>query len=190
MHNFAADVNGRAKGLQSDFDNVNGAHHASTKTARFEQQHPLLAGGSLGAVTVRDGVEDSCSHTASIPIVLSKGRKIGGRAQGGVAASGSAAKLDDAPAVAFGGAVLGQGRELAQGLALGCCLGARHNAGFALAEEGLRHRRGAAHLAEGENLNLKVPALILHFEMVAGAQFAGGLGGDSVRANAAQIAGL
>ena len=53
MDDLAAHVNGRAEGFKGDFDDVDGAHHAGAKTARFEQQHPLLAGGS--AWRSRDG---------------------------------------------------------------------------------------------------------------------------------------
>ena len=41
MDNLAAHVDGRAKGFQSDLDNVDRAHHAGAKAARLEQQHPL-----------------------------------------------------------------------------------------------------------------------------------------------------
>src|ERR1035437_1558392 len=84
MHNFAANIDGRAEGFQCDFHNVNRAHHSSAKAARFEQQHPLLTRGSLGAVTVRDGIKQSCSHTASISIAASMQQdgKTGIREQG------------------------------------------------------------------------------------------------------------
>jgi len=68
MHNFASDVDGGAKGLQSDLDNVDGAHNTGAEAARLEQQDPLLTGGRPGEATVRDGVEDSCGHFASIPM--------------------------------------------------------------------------------------------------------------------------
>src|ERR1017187_3400778 len=72
MHNFPANIDGCAEGFQCDFDNVNRAHHSRAKSARLEQQHPLLTGGSLGAVTVRDGIKSSCSHTTSIPTAAVK----------------------------------------------------------------------------------------------------------------------
>jgi hypothetical protein len=62
MDDLAAHINRRSKGFQCDFDNVNRAHHARAKAAWLEQQHPLLTGGSLGVISVRDGFEDSCSH--------------------------------------------------------------------------------------------------------------------------------
>jgi hypothetical protein len=62
MYNFAAHVDGRTKGLQSDLYNVDRAHHAGAKTARLQQQHPFLTGGSLGVGTVRDGIKQSCGH--------------------------------------------------------------------------------------------------------------------------------
>ena len=50
MDDFAAHINGRAEGFKGDLDDVDGAHHAGAKTARLEQQNPLLARGSgLGA---------------------------------------------------------------------------------------------------------------------------------------------
>ena len=45
VNNFAADINRGAKGLQRDFDNIDGAHHARAETARLEQQYPLGSGG-------------------------------------------------------------------------------------------------------------------------------------------------
>ena len=64
MHNLPAHVNRRAEGFQSDLHNVDRAHHPGAKAARLEQQHPLLTGGSPGVGTVRDGIEQSCSHIA------------------------------------------------------------------------------------------------------------------------------
>ena len=46
MDNFAAHVDGRAKGFKGDLDDVDRAHHSGAKAARLEQQHPLLTGGS------------------------------------------------------------------------------------------------------------------------------------------------
>ena len=96
----------------------------------------------------------------------------------------------DAAAVAFGGTALGQGRELLHGLALGGCLGSRCNAGLALAIERLRHGCRTAHLAQRENLNLKLAALVFDDEVVAGMDLAGRLGLVSVGEDAAQVAGL
>jgi hypothetical protein len=62
MHNFAAHVNGRAKGFQGDLHNIDRAHHAGAKASRLEQQDPFLAGGSLGVVSVRDGFKQRCGH--------------------------------------------------------------------------------------------------------------------------------
>src|ERR1019366_7588370 len=78
-----------------------------------------------------------------------------------------AAELDDAAAVALGGAMLGQGRKLLHGLAFGGCLEARGDARLGLAVEGLSHRRRAAHLAEGEDLDLKDATFVFHFKLVA-----------------------
>src|SRR5580692_3211893 len=62
MDNLPAYINRRAESLQCDLHNVNRAHHTGAKAPWLEQQDPLLAGGSLGLISVRDGVEDSCSH--------------------------------------------------------------------------------------------------------------------------------
>ena len=62
MYDFAPHVDGGAEGFKGDFDNVDGAHHAGAKATRLEQQHPFLAGGSLGRITVGDGFEDRIGH--------------------------------------------------------------------------------------------------------------------------------
>ena len=62
MDDLAAHVNGRAEGLKGDLDDIDGAHHAGAETARLEQQHPLLAGGSPWGTVTGNGIEDSCSH--------------------------------------------------------------------------------------------------------------------------------
>src|ERR1035438_9272700 len=62
MHNFAAHVNRRAKGFQGDLHNVDRAHHTRAKTARLQQQHPLLTGGSPGVGTVGDSSKQRSSH--------------------------------------------------------------------------------------------------------------------------------
>jgi hypothetical protein len=49
-------------------------------------------------------------------------------------------------------------------------------------------RRRAAHLAQRENFNLKVAALVLHFQLVAHMNLARGLGLMPVGENAAQVA--
>ena len=67
MDDFAAHVDGRAEGFKGDLDDVDGAHHAGAKTARLEQQHPFLAGGSAGGTVMGNGIEGSCGHPLSIP---------------------------------------------------------------------------------------------------------------------------
>ena len=52
MHNLAAHVNRRAKGLQSDFHDVDRAHHARAEAARLQQQHALRAEGTSALTTV------------------------------------------------------------------------------------------------------------------------------------------
>ena len=62
MHNFATDVDGRAEGFKGNLHNVDGTHDTGAETAWFEQQHPLLAGGSLCGTVIGSGIEDSCGH--------------------------------------------------------------------------------------------------------------------------------
>ena len=69
MDDFAADIDGRAEGLKSDFDDVDRADHAGAEAARLEQQHPLLVGDAARLATVESGVEDRGSHSNSIPML-------------------------------------------------------------------------------------------------------------------------
>jgi len=59
-----------------------------------------------------------------------------------------------------------------------------------LAVEGLRHRRRAAQLAEGENLDLEITALVLHVQQVADADIAGSFGRLPIGGNLAQFTGV
>ena len=102
----------------------------------------------------------------------------------------AAAELDDVAAVAFRRAVGGDRSELLHGLALGGELEARFFAGFGFSVEGLGDGGGAAHLAEGENLDVEFAALIADVEHVVDADVAGWLGLDFVGVDAAEIAGL
>jgi len=105
------------------------------------------------------------------------------------APSRAAAKLNDAPAVALGGAALGQPHVLLHRLAIRREMQTRFAACVGFAVKGLRHGGGTAHSADQQNLNLKNPALVFNSELVAGANFAGGFGPLSVRLNAANVAG-
>src|ERR1051326_560057 len=51
---------------------------------------------------------------------------------------------------------------------------------FSLLIERLRDGGGSADVAEGQHLDLKIPARVLHLEYVADMHFAGGLGGLSI----------
>jgi len=62
MDDFAADIDGSAEGFKSDLNNIDRAHYASAEASRLEQQDPLLRGGSLGVVSVRDGIKQGCGH--------------------------------------------------------------------------------------------------------------------------------
>ena len=101
-----------------------------------------------------------------------------------------AAELDDAAAVALGGAALGEGGELLHGLAFGGEVEAGCLALFGFAIEGLGDGSGAAHVAELEDFNVELAALVADDKVVAHMDLAGGLGLDAVGVNAAQLAGL
>ena len=62
MDNLAADVDGGAEGFKSDLHDVDGAYDAGAKTARLEQQHPLLTGGRTAGAVMGSGFGDSTSH--------------------------------------------------------------------------------------------------------------------------------
>ena len=57
-----------------------------------------------------------------------------------------------------------------------------------LAVKRLRHRRRAAHLADAQNLELKVAALLLHLQPVAGADLARGFGPQPITLDPAEFA--
>ena len=86
--------------------------------------------------------------------------------------------------------MLGQRRVFLHRLALGGCFGPRSNARLALAIERLSHRRRTAHLAQRQNLYLKIAARVLHFQIVTHVDLSRGLGLMPIGQNAAQIAGL
>ena len=62
MYDLAADVDGRAEGLECNFDDVDGAHHSGAETSWLEQQHPLFTRGSVGGAVMGNGFGDSSSH--------------------------------------------------------------------------------------------------------------------------------
>jgi hypothetical protein len=72
----------------------------------------------------------------------------------------SAAELDDAAAIAFGGPVDRDGSVFLHGLAFFGGFGAGGFAGFGFAVEGLRYGGWAAHLAEREDFNVKLAAFV------------------------------
>jgi hypothetical protein len=101
----------------------------------------------------------------------------------------SSPELDDFAAVALRWPAFRRWRELHQGLALLRKLQAQFTAGFSFAIERLRNRRWAAHLAEKQNLDLKVAALGLDLQELANPDFAGSLGRLIVGLNPAELAG-
>jgi hypothetical protein len=104
--------------------------------------------------------------------------------------SRSLAELDDAAAVALVGTGGGELLPLASSFAFGGDFEALLAAGVGFAIERLCDGRGATNVAEGENFDLKVAALVSDAQHVSDADVAGGLGGDlPVRLNAAEFAG-
>lgn len=101
----------------------------------------------------------------------------------------AAAELDDAAAIALGGSVRGQGRELLHGFAFFRNAQTRFAAGFGLAVEGLRHRRRAADGTHAQDIDLKAAGIVFNLQAVAGADIACGLGAEAIRFDPAQIAG-
>jgi hypothetical protein len=47
MDNFAADVDGRAEGVESNLDDVDSADYSGAEPSWFEQQHTLFTRGSV-----------------------------------------------------------------------------------------------------------------------------------------------
>jgi hypothetical protein len=68
MDDFTANVNWRAKCLERDLDDVDGANHTCAEAARFEQKNPLLIGRSLAMSAIGDRIKRSGSHTTIISI--------------------------------------------------------------------------------------------------------------------------
>jgi hypothetical protein len=54
VDDLAPDIDGRAKGFQSNFDDVDCANDTRAKAARFEQEDPLL----IGRIFALDAVGD------------------------------------------------------------------------------------------------------------------------------------
>jgi hypothetical protein len=100
------------------------------------------------------------------------------------------AELDDAAAVAFGGAAFGQGSVLLHGFSLGGFALALFLARFCFAIEGLGNGGGTADFTEVKDFDVKFAALVSDAEHVAYTDIARGLGFDLVGADAAEIAGL
>ena len=66
MDDFAAHVDGRAEGLESDLDDVDGADYSGAETTWFEQQHPLFATRSVArtlmGTVMGNGFNGSSGH--------------------------------------------------------------------------------------------------------------------------------
>src|SRR5271167_1216175 len=66
MDNFAAHIDGRAEGVESDLDDVDSADYSSAEPSRFEQQHTLFARGSVAGAAmgtvIGDGFDGSSGH--------------------------------------------------------------------------------------------------------------------------------
>ena len=102
-----------------------------------------------------------------------------------------AAEAVDKASVAFGRAFGWRGEvERAEEFAFFGGLAASLFAGLGLAVEGLGDGGGAALLAEGEDLDVKLAAFVFNVEHVADADLAGWLGRLIVGEDAIELAGL
>lgn len=108
----------------------------------------------------------------------------------GVVELGLGAEVDDSAAVAFGGAIGGRGfEECGHGLALGGGFLAGFAAGLGFAVKRLRHRSGAADIAEREHFDLEDAAVVGYGEHVAFTYLSCGLGILPVELNASEVTG-
>ena len=62
MNDFTANIDWRAEGFESDFNDIDGTHHAGTKPSWFEQQNLLFTHGGVGRAVMRDGFNGNSSH--------------------------------------------------------------------------------------------------------------------------------
>ena len=106
--------------------------------------------------------------------------------------SAVAAEAVDEAAISFVGALGGRGGpgDGAEELALLRGFAPSFFAGFGFSVEGLGDGGGAALLAEGEDLDVKLAAFVFDVEHVADVDLAGGLGGVVVGGDAVQVAGF
>ena len=98
-------------------------------------------------------------------------------------------ELNDATAVALGGPAIGQADVLLQCFALFGKMQAGFEAGVRFTIESLGDCGGTARGADRQNLDLEDAALVFDAELVAGVDFAGRLGTQAIRLNAAHVAG-
>ena len=98
--------------------------------------------------------------------------------------------MDDATAVAFGGAAFGKGSVLLHGFSLGGFALSLFLACFGFAIEVLGNGGGTADFTEVQDFDVKFAALVFDAKHVAYTDIARGLGFDFVGVNAAEIAGL
>src|SRR5208337_380641 len=101
----------------------------------------------------------------------------------------STAKTVDSASIAFGWLAFVQSFDARHGFALFGQLEAQLAAGVGLAIERAGHRGRAADFAQGQNLHLKIAAIVLHLEQVADADVTRRLDGLSVGMNPAEFAG-
>jgi hypothetical protein len=104
--------------------------------------------------------------------------------------SGASAELDDAAAIALGGAAFREWGELLHGFSFGGFALTAFLALVGLAVEGLRYGGRAADVGDGQNFDVEFRGFVLDAEHVVEVDFARGLGFNFVGADAAQIAGL
>src|ERR1017187_4135874 len=99
----------------------------------------------------------------------------------------SAPEPADFPAIAFRWPAFPKGFRMRHCLALFRQLQPQFPARLRLAIERLRYRRRSAHRAESQDLHLKIAAVVLHSQEVAGADLARRFGGLSVGLNPAEF---
>src|ERR1700678_2681826 len=71
VHDLFAYVDGRAKGIECNLNDVDGSHNSGTEAARLEEKYPLSF-RFVAALVYRDALKGGCSHvyqyTAFTPV--------------------------------------------------------------------------------------------------------------------------
>jgi hypothetical protein len=99
------------------------------------------------------------------------------------------AKLDDLAAIAFGRSASGRGSEIHHCLTFRRCFEPQFAALVSLAIQRLSDRRRTSHLAQQQNLHLKIATFSRNLQEVADPNIARRLGWLIIRLNLSQITG-